>query len=82
VAVGRAFLLFDDPILTLRSDGCFDVEWLSEDMFATAGADQRLFILTVNDPGPVRMLKYVCSIPGCVISYFYPAAGTKTILIK
>ena len=44
-------------MLTSGLDCCLDVEWLTEDLFATAGADQRLFIHSVNDPGPVRMLR-------------------------
>jgi len=31
-------------------------------MFASAGADQRLFILTVNDASPIRMLRCVCGV--------------------
>ena len=43
-------------------DCCLDVEWLSEDTFASAGADTRIFIMQVDKDDPIKTLKSV-SVP-------------------
>ena len=40
-------------------DCCLDVEWLSEDTFASAGADTRIFIMQVDKDDPIKTLKSV-----------------------
>ena len=40
-------------------DCCLDVEWLSEDTFASAGADMRIFIMQVDKDDPIKTLKSV-----------------------
>ncbi|KAF9531829.1 WD40-repeat-containing domain protein [Crepidotus variabilis] len=35
---------------------CLDVEWLNEETFASAGADQRIFIMRVDEDEPIKML--------------------------
>lgn len=39
-------------------DCCLDVEWLSDEIFASAGADQRIFIMRVDEDEPIKMLQY------------------------
>ena len=40
-------------------DCCLDVEWLSEDTFASAGADMRIFIMQVDKDDPIMTFKSV-----------------------
>ena len=40
-------------------DCCPDVEWLNDEMFASAGADQPIFIMHVDEDEPIKVLKYV-----------------------
>ena len=52
--------MFSDGVLIyLGVDCCLDVEWLNEEMFASAGADQRIFIMHVDEDEPIKILKYV-----------------------
>lgn len=39
-----------------HKDCCLDVEWLSEDTFASAGADMRIFIMQVDKDEPIMTL--------------------------
>lgn len=48
-----SFLIF------VGADCCLDVEWLSEDTFASAGADMRIFIMQVDKDDPIKTLKSV-----------------------
>ena len=40
-------------------DCCLDVEWLSEDTFASAGADMRIFIMQIDKDEHIKTLKSV-----------------------
>ncbi|KAF8203915.1 WD40 repeat-like protein [Pholiota molesta] len=39
-----------------HKDCCLDVEWLSEDTFASAGADMRIFIMRVDEDESIKTL--------------------------
>lgn len=41
-------------------DCCLDVEWLSEDTFASAGADMRIFVMQINKNDPIKTFRSVC----------------------
>jgi transducin (beta)-like 1 len=43
-------------------DCCLDVEWLSENTFASAGADMHIIIMQVDKDDPIKTLKSV-SVP-------------------
>lgn len=66
VAVGWVFLHHELSkfLLVLISDCCLDVEWLSEDMFASAGADQQIFIMKIDEDEPIKVLKCVRLLSG------------------
>ena len=50
-------------ILTRFADCCLDVEWLSEDGFATAGSDARIQVMQIGRNTPVKTLRYVLERP-------------------
>ncbi|KAH9486362.1 F-box-like/WD repeat-containing protein TBL1Y [Psilocybe cubensis] len=39
-----------------HKDCCLDIEWLSEDTFASAGADMRIFVMRVDEDEPIKTL--------------------------
>lgn len=48
-----------DSILLCTLDCCLDVEWLSEDTFASAAADKFIYIMRVDEDDAVKTLMYV-----------------------
>jgi len=39
------------------SDCCLDVEWITADTFASCGADQRIFIMRVDEDEAIKVFK-------------------------
>ncbi|KAG5639567.1 hypothetical protein H0H81_012238 [Sphagnurus paluster] len=44
-------------VLITLPDCCLDVEWLTDEIFATCGADQNIFIMSVDDLQPIKSLE-------------------------
>ncbi|KAJ7597417.1 WD40 repeat-like protein [Mycena floridula] len=42
---------------TAHTDCCLDVDWLSDDVFASCGADQKIHICRVDEAEPVKILR-------------------------
>lgn len=48
-------------ILIQISDCCLDVDWINETMFATCGADHKIYICKIDETQAVATLAYVVS---------------------
>jgi hypothetical protein len=47
-------------VLTCASqDCCLDVDWLTEDTFASCGADKRINVMKLGVDEPVKVFEYV-----------------------
>jgi len=57
VAVCQSRLIPNVFISFGLSDCCLDVEWITADTFASCGADQRIFIMRVDEDEAIKVFK-------------------------
>ncbi len=50
-------------LLTLAKGCCLDVDWLTEDIFASCGADGQIQITRLDSAAPIRTLTLVHLLP-------------------
>ena len=64
-------LAFDELIFVIAC--CLDVEWLSEDIFASAGADAKIQIMRLGTEDPIRTLRCTVRSYPCLVLSLIPS---------